>query len=616
MPKSLPFAAARNCVVVLLLAGVSAGPSHAERLDGGPGELIVNGVATQSRPTTGALLAASGSNYAQICSGTLIGCRTFLTAAHCVCPGDGFCLPTPNDFSVYLQHAGVLDVDAVDVHPSYQFSVTNDIAVITLSNPVEGIVPTPINTTGDPPHGTPGVIAGFGIIDGFSGQAGILREGQVTTASCAFAPEPAHVCWDYTSPIGAPGLDSNTCSGDSGGPLFADLGGDEVIVGVTSGGSAFDCRPQDSSFDVNVFRNVAFIQSVGGADLLSTSCGSISQIGDVATTIITSSASPLGKDVRKCRREIRNQYRKYTAIALKAEAACIDGVGKGSGAGPCPDATALAKINKARVHVDPARIGRKCLTGVTPEIGASGDCTGASSAADLANCIVAAGDAATASMLSVSYADDAPAGPIAVASCQRAISKAMVKYQKASLKAFNKCEDTLDSAKVGGCPDDKTTSSLVKLAEKATFTIASTCSDDEIASLDAAGGFGATCAGSLTTAGLSACELTEYDGTSSDLLALLDHALPSGLLAFTVPTGSDRFRATVNGIEEGGNDLDLFVRFGAPATASVYDASSVNGGVFDGLEITSPAAGTWHLFVDEFSGHDIAAQITVTIFSP
>ena len=45
------------------------------------GARVVNGVIAQDRPTTGALLRTSGINHHAICSGTLIGCKTFLIRA-------------------------------------------------------------------------------------------------------------------------------------------------------------------------------------------------------------------------------------------------------------------------------------------------------------------------------------------------------------------------------------------------------------------------------------------------------------------------------------------------------------------------------------------------------
>lgn len=613
MSKSLAVRLVAACTLLLSLGAVSSVAGQARRLDAGADTRIVNGVETQSRPTTGALLSSLNR---QLCSGTLVGCETFVTAAHCVCPGNTFCTPNPAAFAVYLQHAGIVSVGSIDVHPQYQFGETSDIAVLTLSSPIDGIPPTPINDGGDPPAGTGGVIAGFGIVDGNNGRSGLLREGHVTTAACSAAPEPAHVCWNFANPIGSPGTDSNTCSGDSGGPLLADLGAGEILVGVTSGGDSYTCRAPDNSFDTNVFQNAAFIQSIGGADLLNTACGGISQVGDVDTAIIAVSTSGISNQAQTCRKEIRKQYWKYTSAVLKAEAACLDDVGHGSIAGPCPGGRAQSKIAQAVAKADPARIARKCPAAILPSAGAAGGCAGAADASDLANCIVAAGDAAVATLLSVSYADDTPAGPIAEAACQAGIGKATIKYQRSSLKALNTCQQGLDHSRVAGCPDTRTTTSIAKARSKVEPAIAAACTDAQVASLDGAAGFGGSCAGSVTASGLAGCQISDYDATSSALITLLDSPAGTGTLGFDVAAGTDRLRVTLNGIEEGNNDVDLYARLGAPPTMSLYDARSNNNGVFEGLEIVSPAAGEWFVLVDEVAGNDIPTQLTITMFQP
>src|SRR5262245_55957689 len=80
---------------------------------------IVNGVLSWNYPTTGALLDGGNFDTATLlCSGTLIGCQTFLTAGHCV---DGFL--DPGTYSVFLQHAGLFHVASVSLHPDYGFPV-------------------------------------------------------------------------------------------------------------------------------------------------------------------------------------------------------------------------------------------------------------------------------------------------------------------------------------------------------------------------------------------------------------------------------------------------------------------------------------------------------------
>src|SRR6185295_196902 len=98
---------------------------------------VVNGQATTSYPAVGALLLyddAFASNLYGLCSGTLIGCQTFLTAAHCVCP-DGAsnaaeCERTgtadPATLRVFLQRGGMFHVAAVSIPADYSFARGGD----------------------------------------------------------------------------------------------------------------------------------------------------------------------------------------------------------------------------------------------------------------------------------------------------------------------------------------------------------------------------------------------------------------------------------------------------------------------------------------------------------
>jgi hypothetical protein len=247
---------------------------------------IVNGLLTSDFPTTGSLLTGNDPDSAlHWCSGTLIGCETFLTAAHCVCEFTGSdcqsgpLAPDPNEWLVFFQHAGFFTVSNIAVHLDFDFPTT-DVAVITLGTPVNGISPTPINTTASPPFGSSGTIVGFGRSGGANDEYGLKQFGAVVTASCTGGiPDEQAVCWNFENPVGDPGEDSNTCNGDSGGPLFIDLGSGEVVAGVTSGGTSTDCLAPDASFDANVFTYSQWIQSQGGADLFNTTCGSFSQVG-------------------------------------------------------------------------------------------------------------------------------------------------------------------------------------------------------------------------------------------------------------------------------------------------------------------------------------------------
>jgi hypothetical protein len=114
---------------------------------------------------------------------------------------------------------------------------------------VSGIHPTETNTVRQPAPGSLAAIVGFGVTDGsISDGIGVKREGKVATIRCSGDfPADTLLCWNYT------GAQSNTCFGDSGGPLFWDVDGRSVVAGVSSGGSDDFCRAPDLAFDTDVF---------------------------------------------------------------------------------------------------------------------------------------------------------------------------------------------------------------------------------------------------------------------------------------------------------------------------------------------------------------------------
>jgi hypothetical protein len=228
---------------------------------------IVNGRYTSDHPAVGALLRrARDGRWRLACSGTLVGCNTVLTAAHCVCPGDdvacrsGVGLYDPGDLVFFLPHAGPFGLRSLAVHPRFQFPV-GDVAVLGLAQPVTGVRPLALADRKLPP-GSPGVIVGFGRSDGASFDYGLKRAGEVVTEACAEGiSDETSLCWRFAEPIGRPGEDSNTCNGDSGGPLLYWPAGaaEPRIAGVTSGGINPSCGPEDMSYDADVHRYRAFV---------------------------------------------------------------------------------------------------------------------------------------------------------------------------------------------------------------------------------------------------------------------------------------------------------------------------------------------------------------------
>jgi secreted trypsin-like serine protease len=288
---------ARSLILLVLLVRQ---PCAGHAADGGPFQpqpRIVNGIVTPLYPTTGDVLFGGdpfdATDVATECSGVLVGCETVLTAAHCVCQGDANTASTclaqglvdPSNLSFFLQHAGVFPVATITINPLFQFAVRSDIAVLKLATPVSGIAPSRINTTESPARGTAGTIVGFGITLDQGVDSGVKRAGKVVTQFCTVPiSNRTSVCWDFVEPLGLPGSNSNTCNGDSGGPLFIDFGAGDQVAGLTSGGTP-QCVASSTSWDDNVFNDRAWVQAEAGADLDRLSCGDLPQVGGPGTAV-------------------------------------------------------------------------------------------------------------------------------------------------------------------------------------------------------------------------------------------------------------------------------------------------------------------------------------------
>ena len=296
-------------LIPLCLVGTSAmaqdeapPPRHLRPVAHGP--RIVNGLPTAAYPTTVAILSKDfGLSF---CTGTLVGCRTVVTAAHCVCGGDGVdcqdsgsALIDPSEIEVFVQSGGLFDVASITVPEKFVFGVRDDVAVLELAGFVEGVPRTRLNTQVDPTETSAleGTIVGYGLTEGGLTDSGVKRYGDILTTPCLTVPNDGrHLCWDFTEPLGPPGEDANTCLGDSGGPLFMNFGQGDVLAGITSGGDSVSCDPPDEAFDTNVWLVSSFIKKVAGSDLDAEMCGGLPDAGSEDAEIWTGDGSLDGAD--------------------------------------------------------------------------------------------------------------------------------------------------------------------------------------------------------------------------------------------------------------------------------------------------------------------------------
>ncbi len=171
-----------------------------------------------------------------LCSGTLVAPRAVLSAAHCFVPmRPGLAYEVFAGDGRGLGEEGVT-VSSVVPHPGFdELSRKNDLSVLWLERPIDGVAPEalPTGETPIPEAGERVDLVGFGattpgVVPDGAKRIGVGRIGSADDGVVSVDPDP-----------------SVSCVGDSGGPLFT-TGDTRALVGVASSGDP-GCR-EDSIY--------------------------------------------------------------------------------------------------------------------------------------------------------------------------------------------------------------------------------------------------------------------------------------------------------------------------------------------------------------------------------
>lgn len=199
----------------LLLVPLSAALATAAA--GAPFPEVVGGTPTSGYPEVAALLDAEGDFF---CTATLVAPGCLLTAAHCTEGLDAFhsAFFGTEVGDEALAHANL--TGELVIHPSWEKSLAHDLAILQL---VSKPAIEPVERGERPGSSSSVTVVGFGYDALFVD--GIKRE----------APMPVDSVTADTIVLDGSG-GTNSCSGDSGGPIYQPSGETFVQVGVTVAG--------------------------------------------------------------------------------------------------------------------------------------------------------------------------------------------------------------------------------------------------------------------------------------------------------------------------------------------------------------------------------------------
>lgn len=224
------------------------------------GQAIIDGVPDATHAAVGRLLINDNparNEADDLCTATLVGARTVLTAAHCVSK-------SAFDRTPFLLGGVKYAARALVPHPDWNVNVSayrNDLGLVLLVD-APPVAPATLRALA-PAVGERVVVVGFGVtavvrpdsggatLVPLRATAGTRRSGEKSIARI----EPRH--------FELLGRSGNSADGDSGGPVFAGSGADERLIGVVSASG----DNYDTSYHVRVDLYLRWLRSVSGDDL-------------------------------------------------------------------------------------------------------------------------------------------------------------------------------------------------------------------------------------------------------------------------------------------------------------------------------------------------------------